>query len=68
MTGRRAGEEARFEIGRDADGWYVRDRVAGRVVTSVPSSLTGLFRIEAELLRDVLNQTLQRHSGARRDA
>jgi hypothetical protein len=68
MMGRRAGGEARFEIGRDSDGWCVRDRVAGKVVTCVPSSLTGLFRMEAELLRDVLNQTLQRHSGARRDA
>jgi len=57
---RRVGDEARFEIGRDDDGWCVRDRVGGDVVDCTTSSPKGLFRIEAELLRDHLNQTLQR--------
>ncbi len=60
--------DARFEIGHDADGWCVRDRATGEVVTCVTPPPTGLFRIEAELLRDQLNQTPQHRFGARRDA
>ncbi|WP_233021937.1 hypothetical protein [Rhodopseudomonas boonkerdii] len=67
--GRRAGDDdPRFETCRDADGWCVRDRATGEVVTCVTPPPTGLFRIEAELLRDQLNQTPQRRPGARRDA
>ena len=67
--GRRARDDnGRFEIGRDDDGWCVRDRETGQVVTCVTPAPTGLFRIEAELIRDQLNQTPQRRPGARRDA
>lgn len=59
-------DDARFEIGRDENGWCVRDGTTGKVVTCVTPPPMAMFRIEAELLRDQLNQTLQRYPGAAR--
>jgi hypothetical protein len=65
--GQRAGDDGeRFEIDRSDAGWCVRDRLKGGAVIATSSS-NGLFRIEAEILRDQLNRLLQRRLGARRD-